>query len=310
MARMPWKGACVLGSALLSACGGSGTSISGQTEVPQLQTDPGSVGVAGTLVQEGDTRSYVGLVPQALAPGAPLLVMLHPLDTTNVQMANLTRVSRLAAQDGVVVALPQGENKTWNDDPTNTSGPDDVGFISSLIGLFAAQYQIDPSRVYVMGFSQGGFMAERLACSLSSQLAGGAEVGALLKNALAANCQPARRIPFALVNGTADPINLYQGISMLGEQSAPATAAFWSQTEGCSPLNFVEQLLPVLVQDGTTVDQLDYSACPQNIRVRFDIVNGGGHTWPGAQTWVPGLGTTSQNLDATTAPWQFLSGSS
>lgn len=315
MARTPWRIVCMLGAALLSACGDSSTpssasSIGNQSEVSKLQADPGSVAVAGTLVQDGDTRSYVGLVPQTLSPGAPLLVMLHPLFTTDVEMANLARVSRLAAADGVVVALPQGENDTWNDDPTSTSGPDDVGFIASVISLFISQYQADPARVYVMGFSQGGFMTERLACSLSSQLAGAAAVGALLKNTLAANCQPEKQIPLALVNGTADPINRYEGIPGLGEQSAPLTAAFWSQTEGCSPLDFTNLLLPVLVQDDTSVDQWDYSGCPQNIRVRLYTINNGGHTWPGAQYLTPDLGITTQNLDATTALWQYLSNSS
>lgn len=312
MARMPWTVVCVLAAALQSACGDSSTpassvSASNKSEAAQLQTDPGSVAVAGTLEQDGDTRSYVGLVPQTLTPGAPLLVMLHPLFTTDVEMANLTRVSRLTADDGVIVALPQGKNETWNDDPTSSSGPDDVGFIASVINLFVSQYQADSSRVYVMGFSQGGFMTERLACSLSPQLAGAAAVGALLKNTLAANCQPQKQIPFALVNGTEDPINRYEGIPGLGEQSAPATAAFWSQLEGCSVTGFINQLLPVLVQDNTSVDQWDYTGCPRNIRVRLYTINNGGHTWPGAQYLTPDLGITTQNLDATNALWQYLS---
>ena len=164
--------ACAL---LVTLCGCGSSSapvvgVSGASAVSGLIGTPGTTTIAGTIDQGGDQRSYIGIVPDAPVAGAPLLVMLHPLATTNVEMANLTRVGRLAADDGAIVVLPQGENDTWNDELL-ASGPDDLGFISTLIGNIAQQYQTDPSRVYVMGFSEGGFMTETLVCNLSSTIA-------------------------------------------------------------------------------------------------------------------------------------------
>ena len=302
--------ACVFGCALLFGLCGCGSSsapvipVSGASQVPGLIPTAGTASIAGTLDQGGDERSYIGIVPVTPLAGAPLLVMLHPLATSNVAMANLTRVGRLAAQDGAVVVLPLGENGTWHDDPS-TSGPDDVGFISSLIGQISQQYQTDPARVYVMGFSEGGFMTERLACELSGSIAAAGTVGSLLRKTLAASCAPARRISMALINGTADPINNFLGQPMIGTESAPDSAAFWAQEEGCSIVAPVISLLPLLVIDGTSIGLTDYGSCPQGLGVDFFTVNGGGHTWPGSP-YPSQYGATTQNLDATLQLWQFF----
>ena len=291
----------------LSGCGGSAApavTVSGGSDVPNLILQPGTASIAGTLDQGSDQRSYIGIVPAAPAAGAPLLVMLHPLGTSNVDMANLTRVGRLAASDGAVVVLPQGENGTWHDDPS-TTGPDDVAFISAVIDRISQQYQTDPSRVYVMGFSQGGFMTQRLACDLSGRIAAAAAVGSLLRNTVAAACNPSRQIPLAFINGTADPVNNYNGQPMIGTQSAPASAAFWAQKEGCSTTSPTVTLLPVTALDGTFITLTDYKPCPSGIAVDFYTVNGGGHTWPGSP-FPTNLGITTQNMDATLQLWKFF----
>ncbi len=305
-----WEFARSLGCVWLVALSGCGSSsvptvaVTGGNNVPGLILQPGTASIAGTLDQGTDQRSYIGIVPATPTAGAPLLVMLHPLATSNVDMANLTRVGRLAASDGAIVVLPQGENETWHDDPS-TTGPDDVAFISAVIDRISQQYQTDPSRVYVMGFSQGGFMTERLACDLSGRIAAAAAVGSLLRDTVAAACKPARQIPLAFINGTADPVNSYNGQPMIGTESAPASAAFWAQKEGCSTTLPTVTFLPVTVLDGTFITLTDYLPCPSGIAVDFYTVNGGGHTWPGSP-FPTNLGTTTQNLDATLQLWKFF----
>ena len=298
--------ACAL---LVTLCGCGSSSapvvgVSGASAVSGLIGTPGTTTIAGTIDQGGDQRSYIGIVPDAPVAGAPLLVMLHPLATTNVEMANLTRVGRLAADDGAIVVLPQGENDTWNDELL-ASGPDDLGFISTLIGNIAQQYQTDPSRVYVMGFSEGGFMTETLVCNLSSTIAAAAAVGSLVRNTLAASCTPSRKISLAFINGTADPINSFLGQPKIGTESAPDSAAFWAQEEGCSATSPLVDLLPELFTSSPSVTLNTYQSCPSGIGVVFFVVNGGGHTWPGSP-YPSQYGATTQNLDATLQLWQFF----
>lgn len=61
--------------------------------------------------------------------------------------------------------------KYWNADPAAYDvmgvGNDDVAYLRALIEWTLANYNVDRSRVVVMGQSNGGFMAERLRCSVS-----------------------------------------------------------------------------------------------------------------------------------------------
>ena len=67
---------------------------------------------------------------------------------------------------------------TWNADNccgyAHRQNVDDVGFISALIEELVADYQVDPSRVSVTGFSNGAMMTFRLACELSGKIAAAA----------------------------------------------------------------------------------------------------------------------------------------
>ncbi|CAL6335635.1 unnamed protein product [Bathycoccus prasinos] len=49
---------------------------------------------------------------------------------------------------------------------------DDVTHIYQLIAAVKSQYEIDPTRVFVLGFENGGFMAHRMACEHPEMLSG------------------------------------------------------------------------------------------------------------------------------------------
>jgi polyhydroxybutyrate depolymerase len=81
---------------------------------------------------------------------------------------------------------------------------DDVAFIDSLIDHVEAEYAIDPTRVYAVGYSNGGFMSFRLACDLSARIAGVVSLeGAMWKDA--SRCRPSSPVAVLEVHGSADP---------------------------------------------------------------------------------------------------------
>ena len=55
---------------------------------------------------------------------------------------------------------------------------EDVRFISDLIDHLQAKYNIDPSRIYANGLSNGGGMSFVLSCTLSDRIAAVGMVGA------------------------------------------------------------------------------------------------------------------------------------
>ncbi|WP_238946921.1 alpha/beta hydrolase family esterase [Seongchinamella unica] len=78
-----------------------------------------------------------------------------------------------------VVAYPDGFDNHWNgcrksaSYTANTRGIDDVGFTRALVARLSADYGVDPGRVHLGGFSNGGNMVYRLALEAPELIAGG-----------------------------------------------------------------------------------------------------------------------------------------
>lgn len=279
---------------------GSFTYTYPQVNGAYIAVAAGTTAYSATLTVNGTARNYVVMRPVA-APSAPppLLVLLHPLNTTPVQMANLSKVTNFVATQGFWVVLPAGINGQWDDDISRTP-VDDTNFISALIDTMVGQ-GVDATRVYAAGFSDGGFMSERLACELPDKIAAfGIDAAVVIANS-PTYCKPAVQRPKLYILGTADQIVSYNGST--GLDSAAASMSFWSGQQHCG--GTVASTLPTLVNDGTTVQLTDYTGCTAGGDLRLYTVYNGGHAWPNGLT--QSVGKTTQNLDATGIIWSFVS---
>ncbi len=262
------------------------------------------------------TRAYELHVPATpQTPRAPLVVLLHGRLGTGAGMARLTDFNALADRDGILVAYPKGYRRSWADGrggtPADQEGLNDVGFVATMLADIAAHWPVDPARIYVAGISNGGFMAERLACELSGTLAGAGFVAATLGDSLAARCHPAHPISVLFINGTDDPLVPFEGGELKGGRgralSAPVSVARWVRWDGCSDSATV-RTLPDTVHDGTQVTEAGYTGCRNGVAVVAIRVAGGGHTWPGGPQYLPValVGRASRNLNASSTLWDFF----
>ena len=265
-----------------------------------MQVAAGTTAYSSTLTVAGTARRYTVLRPDPAPAAAPVLLLLHPNGTSPETMANLTRVADFVATQGFWAVLPEAIGGQWKDDPS-TGNADDVGFISALIDALVAQ-GVDPARIYAAGYSNGGFMSERLACALSDRIAAFSIDAATLRTGLAAGCAPAKQRPKQFFLGTADNVVPYGGVANL--KSASDTIAYWSAQQSCPGI--VSTLLPDRVNDGTTVQLDDHTGCAGGTALRLYTVYGGGHAWPNGLT--QSVGTTTQDVDATGLTWRFVSG--
>ena len=113
---------------------------------------------------------------------------------------------------------PNGYEKNWNDCrraatyPARALDIDDKGFVAALIAQAVTSHKVDPNRVFVVGYSNGGQLAFRLALEMPERFAGIAAIAANLPTDDNSICQKSgRAVPVAIVNGTKDPINPYGG---------------------------------------------------------------------------------------------------
>jgi polyhydroxybutyrate depolymerase len=87
-----------------------------------------------------------------------------------------------------------------------------MGFIHALIARMAQEHGIDTKHVFVLGYSNGGQMAFRLAIETPDEVAAVAALGASLPTPDSSSCaQQGRTARVMLANGTLDPINPYEG---------------------------------------------------------------------------------------------------
>ncbi|CAH2602146.1 conserved protein of unknown function [Rhodovastum atsumiense] len=260
-------------------------------------TGGGRVGV----VSGGTTRSYMLVAPPAAddAP-RPLVIALHGWLGSPEQMARMSGLSAAAARYGFVVAYPRGEWHAWAMEPASRRGAADAAFLAQVVAEVSAVVPIAPSRIYAVGFSSGGFMAQALACSGRVRLAGLAVVASGLPVPAATGCVPGTGVPFLLIQGSADPIVPMRGIDTQDRRILPTwdTLGFWAARNQCQGLDHAA---------GAGIRRTIGRACRDGDTEAW-IIDGAGHGWPGSSFAYPAFlaGPRATTPDATSILLDFL----
>ncbi|MBX7226823.1 MAG: T9SS type A sorting domain-containing protein, partial [Chitinophagales bacterium] len=174
-----------------------------------------------------------------------------------------------------------------------------------MIDYMQMYYGIDPSKVYSTGYSAGGFMSYRLACDMPGRLAAIAPVASSMITEIYESCNPEKRIPVMIVNGTADPVVAYQGIPG-NFPSVDKVVEFWSKESVCDPVIIPDTLPNIQVNDNSRVVKIWYPPCTDTKGVLFYKILYGGHTWPGSGP-LSIVGNTNQDVKINDEMWNFFS---
>jgi polyhydroxybutyrate depolymerase len=227
-------GLAVTAALAVAACGSSSSDDPpAQTSAPAAATSTASSNAS--TAQASAACSAGAKAPPAKVPGAPLdtllrvpakarghraplIVALHFASGTGAQMEQATRYTPEAARSGFAVAYPTASrNNFWSIDG-------DLDKLASTLDAVERVACIDPSRVYVSGISNGGFMATVLACRMAGRIAAAALFAPGVNGI--GGCSPSRPISVLEVHGTSDPIVPYRDI--------PAFVAGWAKRDGCA----------------------------------------------------------------------------
>ena len=242
------------------------------------------------------------VIPDPAPPSpAPLMLVLDYLNGNPTFMANFIYAGQHAAA-GEVLAFPAHQGASWNNGLDTNGNPQiDIDFLTHVIADATNNLPVDSSNISMTGYSEGGFMADLFGCTRPDLLAGFGMVAAAQLKTTA--CETGTPLKMVIIAGTKDSHVPYNGFGSL--QSAPLTLSQWESTDRCSGPE-TATTLPTRVNDGTTVVKHQIANCPALL---YQVVNGG-HNWPGSQTTASTvlLGTTSQNIDATSAQWDFFTG--
>jgi polyhydroxybutyrate depolymerase len=217
----------------------------------------------------------------------PLLVMLHGTGSSAQRMPGQTGLGAAADPRGIIVAYPDGTGRwpireTWHTGHccgyALENRVEDVQFIQDLIGALVRELDVDTSRIYVAGFSDGGMMTFRLGCELAGTIAAIAVVAGRMPDV---RCRPARPLPVLAIGGNHDDELRKDHARYTHPGSYPyawsiqASVGFWASIDQCDPV-------PERISAGKHWEER-YAHCVDDTDVTLYTISGGEHAWPGGR---------------------------
>jgi len=270
---------------------------------------------------EGRSRSYLVHVPLRAPQGPlPVVINLHGGGGSAEQHRKSSRMDNAADRDGYIAVYPNGTGilkdrlLTWN--AGNCCGysqqhhVNDVLFISRMIEDLKLRANVDPSRIYVAGHSNGGMMAHKIGEELPDQVAAIASVA----GAHIPETHGVRAVSVLHIHSVDDPRAIYEGglgppfpltSNRVLHPSVQDTISAWVKLDGCDAVPIEGRQF---ASGGHTATEQRYSNCQDGAEVVLFKLTGAGHGWPGGVPMLEGLvGPATQVIDANTEIWRFFS---
>lgn len=312
----------------------AGVSSAGAGSVAPRSTGPGDwmagdypdaldsgnwIEISGVPGQMNMTRQYRVHVPPQYDPKTPmpLLFCIHGLGQDGILFcvdgASMPTKSDAA---GFLLVIPNGYSNSWNAGTccgdAVTQGLDDVALFRAIFAEVGKHLNIDLTRVYATGLSNGGYMSYRLACEASdlfvavapgagaigmADIGGGTSMTSDIKA-----CTPTTPVSVLDIHGTDDPL-----IPFSTQKPSLDRIAMGDSCQGMTH----PATQPASVGDVTCVS---YDGCPTGVDVTGCSVKGGGHVWFGSPNCGTGVdaacsivGNNSNDIMDTDAVWAFFS---
>lgn len=243
MGGVPWRTALALVLLAAVACCGEGTSGAAR---PAPST-AARAGCADRLPLDTFLDGVSGRAPR------PLILALHGARQGGVAMARSIRLG--ADAPGFLVAYPTTphDNGFWK-----------VGDVDRLLALVDAIDRCAPvSSVSLVGFSNGGLMANALACAAADRVR--AVVLVASGYAGLGRCAPSRPVSVLDIHGSGDTVVPYRGLR--------AFVASWAARDGCAAR-------PSKRREDEGVTHERWHGCRGGARVEHLRVADDPHGWP------------------------------
>ncbi|MHB8417211.1 MAG: CE1 family esterase [Myxococcales bacterium] len=201
----------------------------------------------------GVTRSVAGRpyclnAPPTVEPARPLplILLLHGYGGSGQGQSSYFGLDAQVSSRRFLLAKPDGISRGlgrhWNAFPAccrtlaDWPAPDDVGYLMEVVRDVEASYPVDRDRIYLLGHSNGAFMAYRMACDHAETFAAVVALAGAVDPDL---CHPSHPVSIAAIHGTKDRM-----IDMAGGRTATApwrryvslaqTVGFWVKADRCA----------------------------------------------------------------------------
>jgi len=232
-----------------------------------------------TIVHDGVTREYIIYVPEEYDNNTqiPLMLNFHGGGITASGHVYFSDMRPMSEEESFILVYPQGLANVWNislsSDKSSKNTTDDFGFILSVINKISSDYNIDTTRIYAAGFSNGAGMAHGLACVMNDKIAAIVSMGGLLYKHTSDNTNPSPK-GIMSIHGTLDDSRPYDGIENY-YLSINEMHAYWININKTNATPVVSDF----ESDGQPVEYYSYKNGTNNTLIDHYKVYDAGHYW-------------------------------
>jgi polyhydroxybutyrate depolymerase len=228
---------------------------------------------------DGMTRSWEVIAPVATLPkSAPIIVMLSGIAASVDSEVNRDRFVPYVSNGLEELAYPAGYQESWNAGgccgKAATKNIDDVAFLKALVP------QVDPGHqhpIFLVGYSNGGRMAYRMACTVPGLFDGIAVAKAMPMP----GCVVSQPTTFLQMDATNDPAVAFKP----GDKGRETPAA----TVEVSRLQAADQCSERSVSSSyPTMTLTTWEDCASGSRLQFAAYTVGSHGFPFTRGKTPG----------------------
>ena len=253
-----------------------------------------------TYRYKGTERHYRLVVPDSLAQGSPLVIMLHGYGGQASPDRYMMRDA--ARKYGFAACFPQGEKDARGKPCWNVGYPfqegletDDVGFLCSLARHVADRYGLDRRNIFCTGISNGGEMCYLLAYLRPDVFSAFAPLAGLTLEWMYRDLKAKKPVPLMEIHGTADRTSMWHGDPQnkggWGEYiSVPLAVGYWAAVNRCT-----HEQTDTLYHGSRQIIAHMFKGGQDGNEVWLYEMTGGTHSW------------TEDDIDTGGAIWRFFS---
>jgi len=267
---------------LLSACGGGGSSApSPQLQAAAPSPAPAVAPVSGqNLVSQSIDGQLIDRTFQIRAPADqtedsyPVVFFFHGAGGYGEELLNAhPEIGDLIDSGEFIGIFPDGYQQQWNVSGENSA--DDVAFVSLIVNILEADSKFNLDRIYGVGISNGAGLVNKIA--KESAVFKGIAPLISQQTVTIGGLVPAQAVSVFQVNGANDelvPLDGGAGVANSNFMSAQASAANWASSFNCDMTTSSR----AQTWGEQTVEELTFTGCLNNKKVRYFIVEDGEHS--------------------------------
>jgi polyhydroxybutyrate depolymerase len=300
----------IIALACITALAAGGNACSSAASAAKARKDDNQMLQVGNL-----TRLYRVHLPAGYdaTKKYPVVLVLHGAAANNKMIESVTGMSKLADREQFIAVYPNGTGKfsegwaSWNGGMccgwAVKHKVDDIGFLDKLISTLETEYSVDPHRVYLAGFSNGGMLGFAGASRLQDKVAA---MGIVEGSMTGSEPRPTKVMPVIMFHGTDDKrVSINGGKGRFAKFGLPVNdksldfaTTYWATVD-----HAVGEPKITNTPDLTRYEYRDASGKPVVVVTRL---MGGGHAWAGGEKSRAWGAKPAKNISASEEMWRFF----